>query len=226
MKYLLVVLVALFVGCDKTKLVTIEEASKDLKLCQLNQILPDHCVEEIKDLELAELKATQSGIDSDKIYASRRIGEKTIAGDTKSSPYNRVKRSLERRPFYIVPDIENFDPYTISCPDFNFDTKDNIDIDELMEALSWSLRPAERYQAVSYFQVNNGVTYIFSKTPVPCRPEKYLDINDEFPIITETQLKELKDGRYHRPYSKIETLVFDNFDEAREKYLELTANKR
>ena len=215
-------------GCDSSKLSDIEEASKYASKCVAHQIMPNECSRFNEALEIAELKATQAGINQERILASRQIGEKVIMGDQSESPYKRVKRSLESKPFYIKPIEDNFSPYKTSCPKFNID-ESKPDLDEAIKALKWYSRDKNRYQTVAYLQEGKTLTVLFAKTATPCRPEKYSDINDEFPIITNDQLNDFKSSVYLKEannpgYSKITTLVFEKFDEAKEKFHELSGD--
>ena len=217
-------------GCDTSKLFDIEEASKNASTCVIHQIIPNECTRLHQALEIAELKAAQAGIDQERISASRQIGEKTVKGNQSDSPYKRVKRSLERKPFYIKPIEDNFSPYKISCPKFHSnESKPNFD--EAIKALKWYNRDKNRYQTVAYLQKGKNLTVLFAKTSTPCRPEEYIDINDEFPILTNNQLDDFKSSSYlkevnYPEYSEITTLIFEEFDQAKEKYDELSADSK
>lgn len=213
-------------GCDSSKLSDIEKASKQAANCRVHQIMPTECEEFVRALEIAELKATQSGIDHERISASRQIGDKIVIGSANDSPYQRVKRSFESKPFYIEPIEANFTPYKTNCPEFNFDDE-NPDFDELFKATEWSIRDKKEYQTVGYFQNGSILNVLFSKTASPCRPKAYSDIQDQFPILTEGQLNKFKNGIYLKKtfypgYSSVNAFIFDTFKEAKEKYHELT----
>ena len=217
-------------GCDSSKLSDIEEASKNASECAVHQINPNDCVKFHKALEIAELKATQAGIGQERIYASRQIGEKVIKGDQSESPYKRVKRSLERKPFYIKPIDDNFSPYKLGCPKFDID-ESKPDLDEAIKALEWYGRDKNRYQTVAYLQKGETLTVLFAKIATPCRPGKYSDINDEFPILTNDQLNNFKNSVYLKEtkypgYIKVTTLVFEKYDEAEEKFHELSGESK
>ncbi len=108
MKKALLVTCLVLAGCDSNKLSDVEKASKQVATCKVNQIMPNECSKFDEALEIAELKATQAGIEHERIYASRQIGEKVVSGNINDSPYQRVKRSLESKPFYIDAIEENF----------------------------------------------------------------------------------------------------------------------
>lgn len=191
--------------------------------------MPNECSKFDEALEIAELKATQAGIEHERIFASRQIGEKVVSGNVGDSPYQRVKRSLESKPFYIDAIEDNFISYKKSCPNFDFD-EDKPDFDKLTKAMEWIGRDKKQYQTVAYFQKGKTLNVLFSKTAAPCRPDSYSDIQDKFPIITEDQLTKFKNGVYLKSasypgYSAVNGLVFDTFEEAQEKYHELTGNQ-
>ncbi len=218
MRRIFVVLCLLVSGCDNNKLTF---------SCKVHQVTESECKRHDEALEISELRATQAGIDHERSAASRKIGEKFASGSPSDSPYQRVKRSLERKPFYVTPIKENFDPYKIACPDFEFD-EDKLDFDQMTIAMEWIGRKNTHYKSVAYLQKGNILTALFSKIASPCRPDAYTDINDEFPIITEAQLKNLKSGIYFKEvaypgYKSINVLVFETFEEAKEKYEKLAS---
>jgi len=229
-------------GCDSNKLSDVEKASKQASTCKVHQIMPNECSKFDEALGIAELKATQAGIEHERIVASRQIGEKVVSGNISDSPYQRVKRSLESHPFYIDAVEENFISYKEKCPEFGFDegkpdieklTKADIEKlgEKLAKAMEWIGRDKKQYQAVAYFQKGKILTVLFAKAAAPCRTESYSEISDQFPIITEDQLTKFKNGEYLKSasfpsyklsYRSVSVIVFDTHEEAIEKYHELT----
>lgn len=226
MKKALLVTCIVLSGCDSNKLSDVEKASKQVSTCKVHQIMPNEYSRFDEALEIAELKATQAGIEHERIFASRQIGEKVVSGNVSDSPYQRVKRSLESKPFYIDPVEENFISYKVRCPEFKFD-EDKPDFEKLTKAMEWIGRDKKQYQTVAYFQKDKTLTVLFAKAAAPCRTESYSEIEDQFPIITEEQLTKFKSGEYLKSasypgYSSVSAIVFDTFEEAKEKYHELT----
>ena len=204
MKKALLVTCLVLSGCDSNKLSDVEKASKQASACKVHQIMPSECSKFDEALEIAELKATQAGIEHERIFASRQIGEKV----------------------YIDAVEENFIPYKVKCPEFDFD-EDKPDFNKLTKAMEWIGREKKQYQTVAYVQKGKTLTVFFAKAAAPCRTESYSEIQDQFPIITEEQLTKFKAGEYLKSasypgYSSVSAIVFDTFEEAKEKYHELT----
>ena len=225
MRNLFLIICLLLSGCDSNKLSNVENTSKQASICKVHQITSNECEKFDKALEIAELKATQAGIDHERISASRQIGSKVVAGSANDSPYQRIKRSLEGKPFYIDPIEDNFTPYKTSCPKLDPD-EGEIDPDELFKMMERIGRDKKEYQAVAYFQDGRVFNVFFLKVVSPCRPESYTDIKDQFPILTEDQLNNFKNGVYlkaaiYPDYKSIKVLIFETFEEAKEKYQEL-----
>src|SRR5690554_4088487 len=184
--------------------------------------MPNECSKFDEALKIAELKATQAGIEHERIFASRQIGEKVVSGNISDSPYQRVQRSLESHPFYIDAVEENFISYKVKC---------DVELIKAMEL--FGIDDKEQYQAVAYLQKEYNkkgriLTVLFTKAAAPCRTESYSEISDQFPIITEDQLTKFKNGEYLKSasiypgYNSVSVIVFDTFEEAKEKYHELT----
>jgi len=207
-------------GCDSNKLSDVEKASKQASTCKIHQIMPNECSKFDEALKIAELKATQAGIEHERIFASRQIGEKVVSGNISDSPYQRVQRSLESHPFYIDAVEENFISYKVKC---------DVELIKAMEL--FGIDDKEQYQAVAYLQKEYNkkgriLTVLFTKAAAPCRTESYSEISDQFPIITEDQLTKFKNGEYlksasYPSYRSVSVIVFDTFEEAKEKYHEL-----
>lgn len=238
MKKALLVTCLVLSGCDSNKLSDVERASKKASACKVHQIMPNECSKFDEALGVAELKATQAGIEHERIVASRQIGEKVVSGNISDSPYQRVKRSLESPPFYIDAVEENFISYKEKCPKFAEIGSGSFDVTKAME---WWGRDKDQYKAVAYlttdapktdaspflsFISSKILTVLFIKAAAPCRTESYSEISDQFPIITEDQLTKFKNREYLKSpssqgYNFVSVIVFDTHEEAIEKYHEL-----
>lgn len=209
-------------GCDSASLKKVEVASQQLQQCLVAQIAPGDCEELERRKELSRLKGVQAGIEEERILASISIGEKSIQGDPLNSPYHRITRSLLRKPYYIVPESDNYLPYRVSCPKYDFLNME-IDSDEFRSLLDWESRPASMFQVVSYAQKGRSISFTMVKVQPPCLGDGDENINEEFPIITEGQAAKLEAGEY-KPgeYSRISVYVFDTFEAAAAKHEELS----
>lgn len=222
MKKVLLLTCLVLLGCDGNKLSDIEKAAEQAFTCKVHQIMPNECSKFDKALEISELKATQAGIEQKRIFASRQIGEKVVLGDIGNSPYQRVKRSLESEPFYIDALEDNFISYRVSCL--------NLEFDKLTKTMERIDRRKKQYHTVAYFQKGKVLNVFFVKENSPCRPDSYSDIQEEFPIITEEQLAKFKSGVYLKSasfprYSSVNAIIFDTFEEAKEKFQDLMGNE-
>ncbi|WP_156820440.1 hypothetical protein [Thioalkalivibrio thiocyanodenitrificans] len=177
-----IVLTLLLIGCQASELKTVEFAAKAHQECLINQVLPDDCDDSKRALLLADLRATQSGLSRDRISASRGIGANIVVGDPSNSPYQRVLRSLEGKPFYVDPERDNFLPYLNKCK----------------HGLSVNLRGKDMVRAVGYIDRGAGITFFLLETKEPCRPDDYLQIDEQFPYLSEAQASRLASGEYWR----------------------------
>lgn len=221
MKYLFPGLFLFLVGCDRILLSKVESASKEFASCEVHQVMPAECEGLKRAYEIASLEAVQAGIDSDRIAASEWIGYKLVVGDPDNSPYKRMKRSLESKPFYITPEDENFALLRDDCQDLKIDESlVDTPAKEVLYEMYQSLK--QGYKVVGYVQRNRILTVLFSKLQQPCLPSpEYID--DEFPILTRNQLDNFKKGIYlqkaYRPeYREVKVEVFDTFSEAKERF--------
>lgn len=207
----LLLLCLMNISCEREVMSDIELAAKTYRQCLSEQVYPDECSENLRTLEVKELEGKQKGIGRDKIEASRELGYKRVIRLPENSPYDRVTRSLKK--YNITPMSDNYFPYKESCLNYNKE-----DFTNRLMAISQKDRS---YQLAAFkedftnFYTSPTGTFIFYKTSPPqCRPESFDSINDEFPLITESQIEKLKSGEYSYTKSKPKVLVYDTFEEA------------
>lgn len=232
MKQALALLMAmLLLGCDSGLLEDIEDAAHIYQRCLVHQVMPDECENPEKVLILAELRARQKGIEEERIAASREIGLQIVSGAPLNSPYQRISRSLKRNPFYIEPEVANFRPYKDECLEMDLD-ESNPDPERAIKLIKWwASRSDVRLQMAAYIQSRDAMTFLLFRAAQPCRPKDYLQISEEFPLVTEEQAKNLEAGQYLKNrsfagYSTARVEIFDSVEKARARYHEIAGEKR
>lgn len=199
-------------GCDDLKLTRIEKTSQAYKQCLVRQVVPDECQEQERNFQNSLLKARQAGISIDRILASNTLGQNKVADDEKSSPYNRIKTSLESHPYYLPINPQIFLAYKDRCSKSDIENTMRMNSDIIKnEHAFW-------FRAMGYRQIKNKIVYYFSKTNKPCRPKDPMYIDDKFPIVTTIEIEKLKNGisipQLPKSVTSAEIKIYDSAFEA------------
>ena len=229
-KLVWMVAIPLFAGCDAGHLEDIEIAARQYQQCLVHQVMPEGCDDAEKAMNIAELRGRQKGIDEAKLDASREIGTRLVDGNPSESPYHRIRRSLTQKPFYIEPEAANFRPYQDKCLDIDLEAENPSpeDMERFIEW--WAERSDFRLQVIAYVQRGNTVNFLLSRSRQPCLPDDYSKIDEEFPLLTESQAAKLGDGEYLKGklipgYSSANVEIFKSFEEAKARYDELAGDE-
>ena len=213
-------LAILVVGCgDQFSLRRVESAAAALKKCEVNQTLPGECVEARKTVEELTMRAIQSGIDQQRIYVSVSLGERTVEGSPVNSPYQRVTRAFNAS-FSTTPIAHVYENYKTACEPKEPNKKSPA---EAFFGQDFSIGKWFKY----FGQVQHGDRkfFIFYKTDQPCRPENYLEIDDQFAVVGNGHMLAYFStvGRKKLPHEDFvhEAIVVDSLDLAVAKLQEL-----
>lgn len=149
----------------------VEKAARSHQTCLVLQIVPGQCDEPTRALANATTVCKKK-VDAETVDALIKKTRSLVRGDPKKSPYARITRSLKRSPYLIVPQRENYLPFTNKCRD----------------------------SRTSYFKIGayhvDGDRITFLAYPLGFRCANRKSISDRFPIVTAEQLRRLGKGEY------------------------------
>lgn len=179
-------------------LLQINEQSRQIKRCKVNQVLPDECERYLQPLILLALQCAKNGADKEQINAAIIAGENKVSANISESPFAIIKKKIEGSPFFIQSDKENFIPYSSQCSDYK-----------------------DKLYRISAMAIKDGQAK-FIVTPIkPTTCLTKTNLNKKYPVLTPQQLEKFKQGYYldrhpsaERPYENIEVMVADSLSEA------------
>ncbi len=148
------------------------KAAINHQTCLVHQVLPTQC--RAAETAMRGLKQTCSKDvgDAKKVAAAEQKGRKSVKGDPANSAYKKITRSLERSPYFIKPERENFLPFTKNC----------------------SQSKTNYYKIGAYHLDGKKITFIVYPLGFKCASKK--SISKKFPIITKQQLVKLRSSYF------------------------------
>ena len=96
----------------------IKDKSYQIKKCQANQVLPEECDMLLQPSILLTLQCAKNGATSKQVNTAISQGEKRVKASISASPYQQIKRKLDKSPFFIHPEKANFIVYSRQCADY------------------------------------------------------------------------------------------------------------
>ena len=205
----LAVLVALFLltSCKDT-LDKITVAAADLKRCKIDQKYPEDCSKDEKDLEILITTANKEGIKSERIYASKHLGELKVEGEVDKNSYSILTENLNKElasyPLRIPLEKTNYDGYWKYCYKNKLENvKDDDGDQEKLRKLALIINEAsviDKYVVkIGHIVKNNHLDVIvtsYSGCIPDLKEEQKLQAIKYISLISKEQLINLSKGMY------------------------------
>ncbi|BDY05969.1 hypothetical protein [Ferrimonas sp. YFM] len=181
----------------------LEHHSIELAICNSLKVTSQDCKAEESRSVISGLECRKNGISEDQIFAAIDLGSRK-AGDLPTSPYEKIKESLESSPYHLKPTEANFTSFSSRCLAYG----------------------GQLHRIFGYHVKNGHAEFIAIELDSPCLGLELID--KKFPVITSDQLEELslksqKQGWYPAKYKKVTIHQVRTLDEATSIYKEMEA---
>ncbi|MDX2504017.1 MAG: hypothetical protein QNL62_06020 [Gammaproteobacteria bacterium] len=188
----------------------IKDKSYQIKKCQANQVLPEECDMLLQPSILLTLQCAKNGATSKQVNTAISQGEKRVKASISASPYQQIKRKLDKSPFFIHPEKANFIVYSRQCADY----KDKL------------------FRIVAY-TINDGQAKFVASPIKPTTCLSTTNLDKKYPILSARQLDKFSQGYYleqspsaERFYENIEVMVADSLADAGHFFSKMTKKER
>ncbi len=191
-------------------LLQLEEQSRLIKACQVNQVLPDACEKYLQPSVLSTLECSQQGAALEQINQAILRGEASVKGNPADSPYEILRKTLLKTPYFITPEKINFMAYSKQCEE----------------------NKQKLYQMIATSVKDGQAKFILTPLP-PTSCLAITNLEKKRPVISPAQLEKLKSGFYlHKQpaavvtYENIEARIVDSYSEAGDFFTQMSRQVR